>query len=117
LMEPRRIAPDEVKHRVDRGERLVLLDMRADESWRKSDLQIPGSRRVPPDDIGAYLGETPKDALIVTYCTSPHESSSARAARTLLENGWRDVRPLLGGFNTWRAAGYAVEPKLPVPPP
>ena len=32
-------------------------------------------------------------------------------ARTLLDAGWTDVRPLKGGFEAWRHAGYPLEPK------
>jgi 3-mercaptopyruvate sulfurtransferase SseA len=31
-------------------------------------------------------------------------------ARTLLEHGWKDVRPLLGGFEAWQKAGLPLEP-------
>jgi rhodanese-related sulfurtransferase len=32
-------------------------------------------------------------------------------AQTLLDEGWRDVRPLEGGFDAWQRAGFAVVPK------
>ncbi len=32
-------------------------------------------------------------------------------ARVLLDHGWTDVRPLLGGFEAWQQAGYPTEPK------
>jgi 3-mercaptopyruvate sulfurtransferase SseA len=32
-------------------------------------------------------------------------------AQTLLDAGWTDVRPLKGGFDAWRQAGYPLEPK------
>jgi 3-mercaptopyruvate sulfurtransferase SseA len=32
-------------------------------------------------------------------------------AQTLLERGWTNVRPLVGGFDAWRAAGYPTETK------
>jgi 3-mercaptopyruvate sulfurtransferase SseA len=31
-------------------------------------------------------------------------------ARLLLDHGYRDVRPLLGGFDAWVESGYPVEP-------
>ncbi len=30
-------------------------------------------------------------------------------ARTLLQHGWTNVRPLLGGLNAWLEAGYPTE--------
>jgi rhodanese-related sulfurtransferase len=32
-------------------------------------------------------------------------------ALKLMENGWKNVHPLYGGFDAWRQAGYPVEPK------
>jgi 3-mercaptopyruvate sulfurtransferase SseA len=32
-------------------------------------------------------------------------------AQELVKRGWRDVRPLRGGFEAWQAAGYPTEPK------
>jgi 3-mercaptopyruvate sulfurtransferase SseA len=31
-------------------------------------------------------------------------------ARLLLDHAYRDVRPLLGGFDAWVELGYPVEP-------
>jgi len=35
-------------------------------------------------------------------------------ARLLHEQGYDDVRPLLGGFDAWLASGYPVERVSPV---
>jgi rhodanese-related sulfurtransferase len=35
-------------------------------------------------------------------------------AQVLVENGWKNVHPLYGGFEDWEKAGGQVEPK-PVP--
>jgi len=32
-------------------------------------------------------------------------------AQTLMENGWKNVHPLYGGFDAWNEAGFPVEPK------
>jgi rhodanese-related sulfurtransferase len=32
-------------------------------------------------------------------------------ARTLIDHGWTEAHPLLGGFDAWRQAGYLAEPK------
>jgi rhodanese-related sulfurtransferase len=37
--------------------------------------------------------------------------SSARVAQRLLEQGWKNVHPLYGGFEAWEKAGLPVEPK------
>lgn len=68
-MEPQRITKEEVNRRLDEGERIVFLDTRSEEAWSKAELQIPRSRRIPPDDVAQHLDEIPHDGLIVTYCT------------------------------------------------
>lgn len=67
-MEPKRITVQELKRRMDSGERLVILDNRAQEAWETSDVQIPGSRRVPPDELDKHLQEIAQ-GTVVTYCT------------------------------------------------
>ncbi|MBI1983824.1 MAG: hypothetical protein HYS61_06465 [Acidobacteria bacterium] len=37
-------------------------------------------------------------------------------ARLLLDRGYNNVRPLLGGFDAWRALGYPVEPAAKAAP-
>ena len=68
-MEPHWITKEEVKRRLDAGEHIVFLDTRSDEAWGKAELQIPLSRRIPPDAVDQHLNEIPHDSLIVTYCT------------------------------------------------
>jgi rhodanese-related sulfurtransferase len=68
-MEPTRITPQEVKRRVDRGERLVFVDSRSPEAWAEADEQIPGSIRIPPDESAQHLDKIPRGRLVVTYCT------------------------------------------------
>ena len=64
-----KLSVDEVKERLDRGEALVFIDARSDQSWSQSDVQIPNSLRVPPDDTDRFDGAIPAEATIVTYCT------------------------------------------------
>lgn len=68
-MEPDRISREEVKRRLDAGEHIGFLDTRSVDAWRKADAQIPGSTRVPPDEVEQHLKEIPREASIVTYCT------------------------------------------------
>jgi rhodanese-related sulfurtransferase len=32
-------------------------------------------------------------------------------AQTLLENGWKNVHPLFGGFEAWQKAGLPLDAK------
>jgi rhodanese-related sulfurtransferase len=64
-----RISVEEVKRRLDRGEPLVVIDARRPDAWEQSDVQIPRSIRVAPDEADRFVAAIPSDATIVTYCT------------------------------------------------
>ena len=64
-----KISADEVKQRLDRGDALVFIDSRSHDAWQNSDVQIPNSLRVPPDQAAAFAGSIPDTATIITYCT------------------------------------------------
>jgi rhodanese-related sulfurtransferase len=65
----RKLTADEVKQQLDHGESLIFIDARSAESWGKSDQQIPGSLRVPPDEVEKFVAALPKEATMITYCT------------------------------------------------
>ena len=64
-----KISVDEVKGRLDRGEPVMFIEARSQASWEQSDVQVPGSIRVPPDRADEFVGAIASDATIVTYCT------------------------------------------------
>ena len=64
-----KISVDEVKQRLDRGEPVIFVDARSDESWQESHEQIPNSIRVPPDQAEAFAGAVTDEVTIITYCT------------------------------------------------
>lgn len=64
-----RMTVEELKRRMDAHEALAVLDSRSLEAWKSSDVQIPGSVRVPPDEVDKHLAEIPRDRLVVPYCT------------------------------------------------
>jgi rhodanese-related sulfurtransferase len=63
------ITIEELKRRLDAKEPITLLDGRAAVVWQQSDGQIPGSLRVPPDEVDRLLADIPRDRLVVTYCS------------------------------------------------
>jgi len=102
-----RISIGEAKTAIDEGS-VVVLDVRDAESYAIS--HMPGAINIPTNELASRLGELDKSAWIITYCTWPSEESSARAARILLDAGFENVNPILGGFRLWLEAGYSVEP-------
>ena len=59
--------------------------------------------------LDGILAAYPREGKIVIYCACPDEVSAAWMAARLREAGFRDVLPLRGGIDAWRAAGYGVD--------
>ena len=64
-----RITAQELKARMDRGEKLIVLDVRTAPSFRQSNSKIPGSIRIPLEEVDKRSGELPRDTLVIAYCT------------------------------------------------
>jgi len=47
----------------------VVLDVRARAHYAEDQVRIPGSLRVPPDQVVEWATGQPRDRLVVTYCT------------------------------------------------
>jgi len=112
-LEATRVTADEVMARLGRGEPIVFVDARNEETWEESSEKLPGALRLSPQvkDVEETLPIIPRDRSVITYCTCPHEESAARVARFLIARGYSDVHPLYGGLEAWRRAGGALEPK------
>lgn len=67
--EVQRITVDELKSRLDRGAKIVILDVRSRSSYGSSDVMIKGAVRIPPDELNDRAGELPPGREVVTYCT------------------------------------------------
>ena len=110
-MEVTRVMVDEVKTRMDRGERFTFVDSRNPEAWSKAETKLPGAIRVPVDEVEQHVSEIPHDRTVITYCTCPHEASSSKVAEKLVELGYKNVHPLFVGMDAWEKAKLPLEPK------
>jgi rhodanese-related sulfurtransferase len=110
-MEATRVTVDELKERMDRGEPFALVDCRNPQAWGESEQKLPNAIRVPADELDQHTQEIPHDRAVITYCTCPHEASSARVAQDLAARGWKNVHPLYGGFEAWQKAGLPLDAK------
>lgn len=104
-----RITVDEL-HQAMRTERApVVVDVRPEASRQLDTRVVPGALLVDAQGIDRTVHDIPLDRELVLYCNCPNEVSAARAAKALIAQGYRRVRPLLGGLEAWDAAGYGVE--------
>ena len=102
-----RVSVDSLGELLDRGERPLIVDVRS--AAARDEGRIPGAILALGDALAPELLEHPKDALIVVYCACPNDASAVLASRKLLGRGFRNVRPLAGGYDAWIAAGRRVE--------
>jgi rhodanese-related sulfurtransferase len=63
-----RISVDEVKARMDRGEKFSFVDVRDEAAWDKSGVKIASALRIPLEEVEQRLGELPHGRPVVAYC-------------------------------------------------
>lgn len=64
-----RISPDALKQKLDAGEPLVVVDLRAALDVEGDPYTIPGALRITAEEIEERHREIPRDHDIVLYCT------------------------------------------------
>lgn len=64
-----RITVDELKRRMDAGEKFTVIDVRNPQAWAESDSVIPGAIRLLADQFQQHLSQIPKMRPVVAYCT------------------------------------------------
>jgi NhaP-type Na+/H+ or K+/H+ antiporter len=65
-----RVSIDQLRALRERGEPVTLVDVRADRSYRASEVQATGAVRIPPDDPvrAAGAARLPRDRILALYC-------------------------------------------------
>ncbi|WP_447974508.1 rhodanese-like domain-containing protein [Nitrospira sp. Kam-Ns4a] len=100
------ITPRELKERLDKGDKIFLLDVR--EPWEYSLAKIEGSVLIPLGTLPQSLDKLNKDDEIVVTC---HRGMrSADATSFLLQQGFKSVKNLIGGIDAW---SVQVDPSVP----
>jgi len=98
---------DEVKARLERGEKLTLVDVREESEFAKD--HLPGAlhlgKGVIERDIEARVPEL--NTELVLYCGGGFRS--ALAADNLQKMGYKNVISMDGGIRDWREKGFPLE--------
>lgn len=91
------ITVSELKARLDKGDKIFLLDVR--EPHEYSMAKIEGSVLIPLGQVPHSLKQLDPSAEIVAYC---HKGMrSADAVGFLLQQGFSNVKNLIGGIEAW----------------
>ena len=98
---------DEVKKRLDRGDRFALVDVREESEWAKG--HLPGAihlgKGIIERDVETKFPDTATE--LVLYCGGGYRS--ALAADNLQKMGYTNVISMDGGFRGWKEKSYSIE--------
>jgi rhodanese-related sulfurtransferase len=97
----------DVKQKLDRGEKFHLIDVREESEWNAG--HLPGAQHIGKGvierDIETKIPDT--KAQIVLYCGGGYRS--ALAADALQKMGYTNVFSMDGGWRGWNEAKLPVE--------
>jgi molybdopterin/thiamine biosynthesis adenylyltransferase/rhodanese-related sulfurtransferase len=100
------ITAEELKARLDQGERLFILDVRNPNEYQIC--RLPGSTLLPLPELGQRFSEVPRDREVVVHCKSGMRS--AKAVQFLREQGYTKLKDLTGGILAW---AERIDPSMP----
>ena len=96
----------ELSEAIERGENLLLLDVREPEEYRRC--RLPKALLVPLSEFSSRVLELDRRRPIVVYCH--HGIRSSFATSYLRRAGFRQVRNLAGGIEAWATE---IDPQFP----
>jgi molybdopterin/thiamine biosynthesis adenylyltransferase/rhodanese-related sulfurtransferase len=100
------ITASELKEMQDRGDELLLVDVREPAEWEI--VRIPGAVLIPKNDLPSKLAELPQDRPVVMYCKTGIRSAETLA---LLKNaGFADAKHVQGGISAWAVQVEKTQP-------
>jgi len=99
------ISVEQLKAKLDKGEKPVLLDVREPSEYKTANI---GGTLIPMGEISKrYVELDPKQEIIV-HCH--HGSRSQRVVEFLYDKGFTNVKNLVGGIDAW---SKRIDPKVP----
>jgi len=102
------ITAPELRARLERGDRLRIIDVREPHEWEIVNLEDQGAELIPLDTLLERMGELDLTEEIVLQCQVG--GRSAKALRQLRDAGFRRLWNLKGGIMAWQKE---VDPELP----
>jgi len=100
------LTPAELKQRLDRGEKLLLVDVR--EPWEFDVCRIEGAKLIPMGQVPANLQSLDVDDDVICYCH--HGMRSLDVAVWLRNQGVATAKSLTGGIERW---SLEIDPRVP----
>ena len=103
----REVSVDDVKTKIDRAEKFVLVDVREESEWAKD--HLPGAIHLGKGIIERDIEATAPDKSteLILYCGGGYRSSAA--ASLLARAGFTHLLNVAGGTTAWVRAGLPTE--------
>lgn len=100
---------DDLKARLDKGEDVVVLDVRTADDFVGEQGHIKNAINIPVEDLVQRSDELVErlERTIAIVCRTDRRSS--KAAQILARKGYADVHVVKGGMTDWNNRGYAIE--------
>lgn len=94
----------QIKQRMDKGDKFVLVDVREDNEWAKGHISgaVHMGKGVIERDVEAKYPD--KNTELVLYCGGGFRS--ALSADNLQKMGYKNVSSMDGGWRGWNEAGF-----------
>jgi len=105
-MKDLQVTPKEVKERLDRGEKLLLVDVR--EPHEHALCRIEGALLIPMGTIPANLQKLDVDEDVICFCH--HGIRSLDVANWLCGKGVSGAKSMVGGIDRWSTE---IDPSVP----
>ena len=102
----REVSIDQVKAKLDRGEKFLLIDVREESEWAQG--HLPGAIHLGKGIIERDIESRVPDlnAPMILYCGGGFRS--ALAADNLQKMGYKNVLSMDGGVRGWREKGFPM---------
>ena len=95
----RSLTPQEVRNKLENGDRFVLLDVRSPGEWRAQRIEAEQVKLLPLPELRKRIGELSKEDEIVVFCRT---SIRAYQAQRILDGaGFKKVRFMDGSLAAW----------------
>lgn len=102
------VSAEQLKQRLDAGEKLLLLDVRPEDGYHGELGHIAQATHIPLhelpqrlDELGDYLQQP-----VLTICRT--DKMSSQAAQLLAQHGFADVHVVKMGMVDWNKQGYPI---------
>ncbi len=102
-----KITPEQLKLKLDAGEKIAIVDLLRFEEDPEGQSGIPGAIRLDPLEIRRKKRfHMPDDVSVVIYCRSRNSFASARVAAAMRKHGIQRVQVLADGLEAWKIRGF-----------